>query len=129
MDDARRPQLTRREEQIMEVLFRRAEASVAEIMEELPSSPTSGAVRRMLNLLHAKGAVEYRQDGARKIYRPTVEKSVAGERALSRVVETFFGGSAERTIASLFSNSDMQLSTEEKRTLRDLVERARKRRG
>lgn len=127
MDDEGRPHLTRREEQIMTVLFRRGEASVNEIMEELPSSPTSGAVRRMLNLLLAKGAVEYRQDGARKIYRPTTASDTAGERALNRVVETFFAGSAARTIASLFSSSDMALSPEEKKTLRELVDRAKKR--
>jgi len=128
MDDCRKPHLTRREEQIMDVLFRRTEASVNEIMEDLPSSPTSGAVRRMLNVLHAKGAVEYRQDGARKIYRPTVARAVAGERALDRVVETFFAGSAARAIASLFSSSDMKLSAEEQETLRELVGRARERR-
>jgi predicted transcriptional regulator len=116
---------TRREEQILEVLFRLGEASVNEIMEHLPSSPTAGAVRRMLNLLLAKGAVLYRQDGARKIYRPTVAKNVAGEEALHRVVETFFAGSASRTVASLCSSSDLKLSADEKKTLLDLIERTR----
>jgi predicted transcriptional regulator len=117
--------LTRREEQIMEILYRLGEATVNEIMESLPSSPTAGAVRRMLNLLHAKGAIRYRHDAARKVYRPTVERNTAGESALKRVVDTFFAGSISRTVASLFNSSDLDLSADERRALRELVEKAK----
>jgi predicted transcriptional regulator len=117
--------LTRREEQIMEILYRLGEATVNEIMESLPSSPTAGAVRRMLNLLHAKGAIQYRHDAARKVYRPTVERNTAGESALQRVVDTFFAGSISRTVTSLFNSSDLDLSADERRALRELVEKAK----
>lgn len=79
----------------------------------------------MLNLLFAKGAVRYRHDEARKVYRPTVERSAAGESALKMVVDTFFAGSVSRTVASLFSTSDVALSAEERRALRELVDKAR----
>lgn len=117
--------VTRREGQIMEILYRLGEASVADIMERLPRSPTAGAVRRMLNLLHGKGAIEYRHEGAKKIYRPTTERVAAGEKALRRVVETFFAGSAARTMACLFRASDMKLPRDEKKALLDLIEKAK----
>jgi predicted transcriptional regulator len=120
-----RAHLTRRERQIMDILHRRGESTVAQIMEQLPESPTSGAVRRMLNVLNARGAVRYRQDGARKVYRPTMATGAAGETALRRVVETFFAGSAEKAVACLFRSSDTRLSTEERRRLRDLIDKAR----
>ena len=123
--ESSRAHLTRREGQIMDILHREGEATVAQIMEGLPESPTSGAVRRMLNLLHARGAVQYRQDGVRKVYRPTVATGTAGARALRRVVETFFAGSPHRAVASLFESADTRLSAEEKRSLRKLIDRAR----
>jgi BlaI family penicillinase repressor len=118
--------LTRREEQIMEVLFRLGEASVADIQDHLTESPTSGAVRRMLNVLLAKGAVEYRHEGAKKIYRSRVERKAAGEKALHHVVDTFFAGSAAGTMASLFNGSNFKLSEEEKEMLKALIENAKK---
>jgi predicted transcriptional regulator len=118
--------LTRREEQIMAILFRQGEASVADFERLLPGCPTSGAVRRLLNLLHRKGAIEYRQDGARKIYRAAIGKDDAGNEALQHVVDTFFGGSAVRTVGALFNNSKLKLSNEEKKALSNLVKTARK---
>jgi BlaI family penicillinase repressor len=119
-------QLTRREEQIMEVLYRLGEASVADIQDHLPESPTSGAVRRMLNVLLAKGAVEYRHEGAKKIYMSRVERKTAGEKALHHVVDTFFAGSAAGTMASLFNGANFKLSEEEKEMLKALIENAKK---
>jgi BlaI family penicillinase repressor len=117
--------LTRREEQIMAVLYRRGEASVADLERLLPDSPTSGALRRLLNLLHAKGAIEYRQDGAKKIYRARVRKDEAGSRALRHVVETFFGGSAASTMGALFDDKKLKLSREERKLLAELIESAK----
>jgi predicted transcriptional regulator len=118
-------QLTRREEEIMDIIFRLGEASVGDIMERLTESPTSGAVRRLLNLLYAKGAVDYTHDGAKKIYRSKIKRNVAGEKALKRVVDTFFAGSAARTMASLFNSSTLNLSPEEKEMLTKLIEKAK----
>lgn len=113
--------LTRREEQIMNIIFRLGQASVADIMERLPGAPTSGAVRRMLNILYAKKCVDYEHDGAKKIYRSRIKRRDAGQKALKHVVETFFAGSASRTMASLFENSDIKLSEDEKKELLKLI--------
>lgn len=121
-----KPQPSRREKEIMDIIYRLGEASVTDIMEHLTDSPTSGAVRRMLNLLHAKGVVTYRHEGAKKMYRSKVAKNVAGEKALKHLVETFFAGSAARTMASLFKNSDMKLSENEKKMLLELIEKTKK---
>ncbi|UCF04951.1 MAG: BlaI/MecI/CopY family transcriptional regulator [bacterium] len=116
---------TRREEQIMNILYRRGEASVSDLMNLLPESPTSGAVRRLLNILHGKGAIAYRHDGAKKIYRAAIDKKKAGTKALSHVVDTFFAGSASRTIGALFNNSALKLSNEEKKMLVQLIKKAK----
>lgn len=118
-------QLTRREEEIMDIIFRMGEASVADIMAHLTDSPTSGAVRRMLNILYAKGVVEYKHDAARKVYRSKIKRNVAGEKALKHVVETFFAGSAAQTMASLFDNSNLNLSSEEKQVLTNLINKTK----
>ncbi len=120
------PQPSRREKEIMDIIYRLGEASVSDIMEHLTDSPTSGAVRRMLNLLYAKGVVTYRHEGAKKMYRSKVAKNVAGEKALQHLVETFFAGSAARTMASLFKSSDLKLSAEEKKMLSELIEKTKK---
>ena len=117
---------TRREEQIMGIIFRRGEASVADLMERLPGSPTSGAVRRMLNILYAKGFVEYRHEGAKKIYRARIKKGEVGRKALSHVVDTFFGGSAASTMGALFKSSKLDLSEREKDMLASLIEKAKR---
>ncbi len=117
--------LTRREEQIMAILYRRGEASVSDLMKVLPGSPTSGAVRRLLNILYGKGAIAYRHDGAKKIYWAAIDKNKAGSKALSHVVDTFFAGSAARTMGALFNSSKVRLSDEEKRTLVTLIEKAK----
>jgi predicted transcriptional regulator len=121
--------LTRREEQIMGILFRRGEASVADLEEMLPGSPTSGAVRRLLNILYGKGVIEYRHDGARKIYRAKIRKDAAGTRALQQVVDTFFSGSAASTMGALFKTAKLELSSEEKKLLSSLIERAKEKGG
>lgn len=116
---------TRREEQIMDIIFRKGEASVADLERLLPGSPTSGAVRRMLNILYEKGAVDYRHEGAKKIYRATIEKNEAGTKALSHVVDTFFGGSAASTMGALFNSSKIDLSKNEKEMLARLIKKAK----
>lgn len=116
---------SRREQEIMDIIYRLGEASVSDIMEHLTDSPTSGAVRRMLNLLYAKGVVTYRHEGARKMYRSKVAKNVAGEKALQHLIETFFAGSAARTMASLFKSADVKLSSQEKKMLADLIDKTK----
>ena len=126
MDDASAiPKLSQRQKQILDIVFRLGEASVSDIMQHLPESPTSGAVRRMLNLLYAKGAVDYRHDGAKKMYSAKVSKSAARRQALDRIVEIFFGGSTARTMASLLESSDLDLNVSERATLKRLIKKTK----
>jgi BlaI family penicillinase repressor len=118
--------LSRRQNEILDIIFRLGQASVTDIMEHLSHSPTDGAVRRMLNLLYSKGIIDYTHEGARKIYRPRINKKEAQESALNHVVETFFSGSAARTMASLLEGSKLNLTKKEKKMLFDLIEKAKK---
>ena len=117
---------TRREDQILEILYRRGEASVADLMALLPGAPTAGATRRLLNILHGKGAIAYRHDGAKKIYRATVGRTEAGTRALSRIVDTFFGGSAVETMGALFKSAKGKLSDQDRQALAALIEMSKR---
>jgi BlaI family penicillinase repressor len=125
MSKSSTPHLTRREREIMDIVYRLGEASVKDIQERLQPSPTDGAVRRMLHLLQDKDCLESRHEGATKVYRPTTEPAAAGQAALQHVVQTFFSGSAARTMASLFRNSDLELTQEDRSALRELIEKAR----
>ena len=108
--------ISKRQAEILDIIFRLGEASVADIMTHLSKSPSSGAVRRMLNILYAKGVVEFRNDGAKKIYRARVNRKAATRRALDKVMRTFFEGSPAQMIASLFETSTLKLSKQEKKT-------------
>lgn len=127
MQESGKLKLSRRQQQIMDVIYRLGEASVGEIRQELPEPPTSGATRRMLNVLVAKGAITARQDGARKVYRSRIATRVAREHALKRVIDTFFSGSIASTMAALLTSSDLRLSNAERETLAELIEKARER--
>ena len=122
----RTSEISKRQAEILDIIFRLGEASVADIMAHLSESPTSGAVRRMLNILYAKGVVEFRYDGAKKIYRARVNRKVATRRALDKVMRTFFEGSPAQMMASFFETSTLKLSKQEKKTLYRLIERAKK---
>ena len=123
MSDTQNPKFSRRQQEIMDIIHRLGEASVRDIQAKLTEPPTDGALRRMLNILEERGVVEYRQDAARKVYRPRIATTVARERAVKRVVDTFFAGSVARAVASLLGGSDLKLSPEEKQSLAELVER------
>lgn len=116
--------LSRRQEEILDIIIRLREASVRDIIENLSESPTDGAVRRMLNILSQKGVVEYYHDGARKVYKPTINTATARKKALQHIVDTFFAGSAVKAIASLINSSDIDLLEEEKQILADLIKKA-----
>ncbi|HEX7049715.1 MAG TPA: BlaI/MecI/CopY family transcriptional regulator [Longimicrobiales bacterium] len=101
--------LSRRERQIMDVLYRRERATVAEVMADLPDPPSYSAVRATLRILEEKGHVEHEQDGPRYVYLPTVDRGEARTAALTHVVSTFFGGSAEQAAVALLRMSDVDL--------------------
>src|ERR671913_600463 len=88
--------LTRRERQIMDILFRRGRATAEEVMRELPGSPSYSTVRTQLRVLEEKGHVHHEEEGRRYVYTPVVARSAARKSALRHVVDTFFDGSVEK---------------------------------
>ncbi|MCP3916080.1 MAG: BlaI/MecI/CopY family transcriptional regulator [bacterium] len=117
--------LSRRERQVMDVLFRLGEATADEVLTELPDPPTNSAIRFTLRTLIEKGRITHRRDGRRFVYKPTGSPRRARRSALRRVVDTFFAGSTSRAVASLLEESK-GLSGEELDELERLVSRARK---
>ena len=118
--------LSRRQEEILDIIIRLEKATVRDIIENLTDPPTDGAVRRMLNILSEKGVVEFYQNGASKVYKPNINKSTARRKALQHIVDTFFAGSAVKAIASLINSSDNDLLEEEKQILTDLINKTQK---
>ena len=119
-------ELSRRERQIMDLLYQRGRATAAEVQEDLPDPPSYSAVRAMLRVLEDKGHVRHQQDGPRYVYLPRVARDRAKRSALRHVVRTFFDGSSEQLVAALLDDRSTQLSEEELERLARLIERARK---
>ena len=126
MTKAKLAALTRRERQVMDILFRRGQATVAEVMDDLPDPPTYSAVRSVLRILAGKGLVSHRDDGPRYVYAPAVDTDRARDEALRQVVRTFFDGSAEQAVTALLRISDGGLDEGEIARLRERVRQARK---
>ena len=118
--------LTRRERQIMDVLFRRGRATASQVMEELPGDPSYSTVRTQLRVLEAKGHVRHEAEGPRYIYMPAVPRHAARKSALRHLVNTFFDGSTEKVVAALLGGEGTRLSDEELKRVADLVAKARK---
>ena len=117
--------LSRRERQIMDILYAKGEASVLAIQSALPEAPTPMAVRRMLQILEEKGAVVRRKAGREFIYRPKQARKRAGSKALKHVLETFFEGSLEQALAAHLSDGKGKISDDEIARLMDLIEQER----
>lgn len=118
--------LTRRERQIMDIVYRRGQASVADVMDELPQAPGYSAVRAMLRKLEDKGHLRHDEQGARYVYEATVPRDAVREGALDRMVRTFFDGSPSKTVAALLDLKSEELSEQELASLADMIERARR---
>jgi BlaI family transcriptional regulator, penicillinase repressor len=116
--------LSRRERQIMEIVYARGEASAARVLKDLPDPPSYSAVRALLAILEQKGQLKHRSEQGRYIYAPTRRRARAGRSALVRVLETFYEGSLEKAVAALLT-SDSRLSAEELQRLSKLIEQAR----
>lgn len=117
--------LSRRERQIMDIVYRRVEATAADVMDLLPDAPGYSAVRAMLRILEDRGYLTHRTEGQRYVYRATISREEVQNSALRRVVETFFGDSVTETVAALIGMSD-DLDDEDAARLRRLIEKARK---
>src|SRR6202165_196019 len=123
--DAATTALSRRERQVMDILYRRGEATVAEIMGDLPDPPTYSAVRSVLRILGEKELIKHREDGPRYIYYPAEPTETAREDVLAHVVRTYFGDSPEQAVTALLRMSDSNLSDAEIKRLRSSIRRAR----
>ncbi|MGH7467207.1 MAG: BlaI/MecI/CopY family transcriptional regulator [Longimicrobiales bacterium] len=117
--------LSRRERQIMDSIYRRGRATAAEVLEDLPDPPSYSAVRTMLRLLEEKGRLVHEQDGPRYVYVPTVARENARVSALRHLVSTFFNGSAEQAMAALLELSDSELDADQLDRLQRMIEAAR----
>jgi BlaI family penicillinase repressor len=115
--------LSRRERQIMDVLYRRGRATAAEVREEMPDAPGYSAVRAMLRVLEEKGHVRHEEEALRYVFLPTASVARAARSAVAHLVDTFFEGSAERAVAALL---DGKLTRAELDRLAALIESARK---
>jgi predicted transcriptional regulator len=116
--------LSRRERQIMDVIYRRGRATAAEVLEDIPDPPSYSAVRAMLRLLEEKGHVRHEQDGPRYVFLPIVNRDRARRSALTHVVRTFFDGSATEAVAALL-NDGGKLSDAELDRLSAMIAQAR----
>jgi predicted transcriptional regulator len=117
-------ELGRRERQILETVYRRGRASVAEVRDELADPPSYSAVRGMLNLLKDKGHLRTEAEGLRYVYVPVVDAVDARRSALAHVVRTFFAGSTAHAASALFDLPDGKISREELAELQRLVKQA-----
>ncbi len=99
--------LTRRERQIMDVLYTRGEASAGDVHGGIPDAPSYSAVRALLKKLLDKGHVRFRADGPRYVYRPVMNKSTAKRRAMDRLVRTFFAGSTSSAVVGMLGTSEV----------------------
>ena len=117
--------LSRRERQIMDIVYGQEEATVNQVLAEMPDAPTRTAVRTMLKILEEKGHLKHRKVGREFIYRPTRPRKRAGLSALNRVLETFYDGSLEDALAAHLFDGKSQLEADDLRRLSDLIEAAK----
>lgn len=116
--------LSRRERQIMDVIYELKEATAGQVLERLPSPPGYSAVRALLRVLEQKGHLSHRQDGPRYVFAPTLPRERARRSALRHLVKTFFDNSAGDAVAALLDLSDDNLSAEDLRRLAELIKKA-----
>jgi predicted transcriptional regulator len=119
-------QLSRRERQIMAVIYTRGRATAQEVMDNLHDGPGYSAVRALLRILEEKGHVKHEQDGPRYVYLPTITREKARKSALRQLLGTFFDGSTEQAVAALLDLKSSQLDKQELDRLAALIEQARK---
>ena len=117
--------LSRRERQILDILYQRGQGTAAEVQSALPEAPSYSAVRALLRILEEKGHVRHHQDGPRYVYLPTVARDNAKRSALRHMLQTFFDGSAEQAISALLDDAN-RLSPAELERLARMIDTARK---
>jgi predicted transcriptional regulator len=118
--------LSRRERQIMDILFKRRRATAAEVMKDLPGNLSDSTVRTHLRILEEKGHVRHEEEGLKFVFLPTASKNTVRRSALRHLIDTFYDGSAEKVVAALIGSEATRLTREELKRIADLVEKARK---
>jgi predicted transcriptional regulator len=118
--------LSRRERQIMDILYRLGKGTANEVMASLPGEPNYSTVRTQLRVLEGKGHVRHEEHGLRYVYMPTAPRSAVRQSALRHLIETFFEGSAEKMLSTLLGSGGSKISEEELTRLAELIEKARK---
>lgn len=116
--------LSRRERQIMDIVYEMNEATVAQVLELIPDPPSYSTVRALLGVLEEKGHLIHEQQGPRYIYSPTIPREEARQNALKHVLKTFFDNSTEEVVAALLNISEEDLSEEEYKRLTKLIKKA-----
>jgi BlaI family penicillinase repressor len=117
--------LSRRERQIMDVLYQRGHATAMEVLEGLPDPPSYSAVRALLKILENKGHVRHDEDGVKYVFTPVVTREKAKRSAIRHLLDTFFAGSPEQAVVALLDVSSARLSEEELGNLARLIQKAR----
>jgi predicted transcriptional regulator len=122
----RRPALSRREQEVLDIVYARGHATAVEVREAMHAAPTDAAVRTTLRILVAKGHLRIEQDGPRYDYWPTVSRQTARRSALQHVLRTFFGGSTESALATLLDIQPGELDDEARGRMKELIDRSAK---
>jgi len=117
--------LSRRERQIMDVVYRLGRATATEIHDRLPDPPHAAAVRTLLRILERKGELRHEKDGPRHVYFPTTPRTVAQQSAVRHLLGTFFGGSRAAAVAALLDESERPLSPAEREQIAGVIRRLR----
>src|SRR5438132_12977151 len=117
--------LTRRERQIMDILYRHGRLTAAKVMNELSDKPSYSTVRTQLRVLEGKGHVRHEEHGLRYVYIPVVPRRAVRKSALRHLVDTFFDGSAEKVVEALLGGEGARLSEDQLRRIADLIAKAR----
>ena len=118
--------LSRRERQIMDILYRAGKASASDVLNAMPDPPSYSAVRAMLRVLEEKGHVKHQEEGLKYVYAPVVARDKAKRSAVKHVMETFFNGSAEQIVAALLDVSSTKLTRGELDRMAEMIEKAKK---
>ena len=120
--------LTRRERQIMDILYRRGSATAADVLKDLPDNPSDSTVRTHLRILEEKGHIQHEEVGLRYVYSPKVPRRTVRQSALKHLIDTFFDGSTEKVVGALLGGEGARLSEGELERIAELVAKAKKER-
>ena len=118
-------ELSRRERQIMDVIFQLGEATVGDVLDRLPDPPSYSSIRTIIRKIEAKGLLTHRQDGKRYVYRAKQSRDTASRSALQRLMDVFFGGSAPDTVAAILDATANDLEPSDLDRIEQIIEQAR----